>query len=256
MRTLPHDPVLAAPALPVSADIGTHETVVEIFRSLPRGRVLDAPAGAGALSQKLGELGFEVIAADWHVPPSLTTACAHAIACDLNAPLPFAAATFDSVATVEGIEHLENPFALIREFGRVLRPGGHLVLTTPNVLVLSSRIRFLVTGFFNKFPRPLDERRHDPSFHINPLPYPELRFILRRCGFVIQDVTTNRVKRKERLLAGLLGPAIRLMTRIVLSSRETVLPDEAKQDVRRHLTSRAILGGQALIVVARKEEAG
>jgi len=47
--------------------------------------------------------------------------------------LPFATASFDAVLAFELIEHVSSPSAFVREVYRVLRPGGMLVLTTPNV---------------------------------------------------------------------------------------------------------------------------
>ena len=51
---------------------------------------------------------------------------------DANAPLPFADASFDLVWCSEVIEHLEQPAASLAELRRVTKPGGELVLTTPN----------------------------------------------------------------------------------------------------------------------------
>lgn len=48
--------------------------------------------------------------------------------------LPFAINTFDVVFSSEVIEHTPDPLAVINEMVRVLRPGGHLVLSTPNWL--------------------------------------------------------------------------------------------------------------------------
>ena len=45
--------------------------------------------------------------------------------------LPFADCVFDSVVCSEVLEHVPQPDLLFREVWRVLRPGGHLVLTTP-----------------------------------------------------------------------------------------------------------------------------
>jgi SAM-dependent methyltransferase len=45
--------------------------------------------------------------------------------------LPFAAGAFDTVLSNEVLEHVPEPAQLLAEVSRVLRPGGHLVLTTP-----------------------------------------------------------------------------------------------------------------------------
>lgn len=46
--------------------------------------------------------------------------------------LPFADGSFDFVLLSEVVEHLEAPQMSIREASRVLRPGGRLLVTTPN----------------------------------------------------------------------------------------------------------------------------
>lgn len=238
--------------LPVSADIGTHERVLEIFTALERGRVLDAPAGSGALTARLLALGFAVVSADLEAPETLRAAAQEFLIADLNKPVPLPEASFDYIASIEGIEHLENPFAWARECHRLLRPGGRLILTTPNILVSSSRWRFLLTGFYNKFPRPLDETRHSPADHINPIAYPELRYILRRAGFTIERLTTNRVKPLE-WLGVLFLPLIWLLTRLALAFEQTKTTRPARRAIFRELMSKAVLFGQALIVVARKD---
>ena len=64
-------------------------------------------------------------------------------------PLPDGCA--DVVAAVETIEHLENPRACIRELTRLLRPGGWLVVTTPNQLSLLSKLTLVLKNRFNAF---------------------------------------------------------------------------------------------------------
>ena len=47
-------------------------------------------------------------------------------------PLPFADASFDWVITFQVIEHIRRDGEFVREIHRVLRPGGQLIVTTPN----------------------------------------------------------------------------------------------------------------------------
>lgn len=55
------------------------------------------------------------------------------VRCDLSKPsLPFADAEFDFVYCSEVLEHLREPETLIAEIGRIAKPAGHLLMTTPN----------------------------------------------------------------------------------------------------------------------------
>lgn len=68
-----------------------------------------------------------------------------------TAALPIADGSADVAAAVEVIEHLENPRALVRELVRVARPGGWIVVTTPNQLSMLSLLTLLLTGRFAAF---------------------------------------------------------------------------------------------------------
>ena len=49
-------------------------------------------------------------------------------------PLPFNDNEFETILNFETIEHMPQPDEFIQELARILKPGGHLVLTTPNIL--------------------------------------------------------------------------------------------------------------------------
>ena len=59
-------------------------------------------------------------------------------------PPPFAEAQFDIILFSEVIEHLANPpLEALETFARLLKPGGHLIVSTPNQFYLKSRLRTL-----------------------------------------------------------------------------------------------------------------
>jgi SAM-dependent methyltransferase len=110
------------------------------------GEVLDAGCGEGYGSSMLAERASKVVGVD--LEPDVVE---HAQASypqvrfqtgDLLS-LPFPDASFDGVVTLQVIEHLQRPREFVSECARVLRPGGVLVLATPNRITFSpdGRIR-------------------------------------------------------------------------------------------------------------------
>ncbi len=67
------------------------------------------------------------------------------------ARLPLPDARVDAAAAVEVIEHLENPRAFVRELARIVRPGGWVVVTTPNQLSALSLLTLALKGRFSAF---------------------------------------------------------------------------------------------------------
>ncbi len=93
---------------------------------------------------------------------------------DGRAPLPDGVA--DVVAAVETIEHLENPRAFLRELTRLCKPGGRVVVTTPNQLSLLSTLTLVAFGEFNAF------RAGSYPAHLTALLAVDLRRIAAECG--------------------------------------------------------------------------
>ena len=145
---------------------GVHEAALALVQkwARPGCRVADLCAGAGAFSARLVASGYSVVAADIRRDGFAVDVPFHAVDLQTTFADALGASTYDCVVALEGIEHLENPWAFLRECRRLLKPGGILVLSTPNVECVLSRLVFLVTGCFPTFDRTM----RNPS-HITPV---------------------------------------------------------------------------------------
>jgi 2-polyprenyl-3-methyl-5-hydroxy-6-metoxy-1,4-benzoquinol methylase len=105
---------------------------VDVCRRL----VLDAGCGTGRPTAALARRNAEVVAIDFgeHLVARARQRCACRPVVGSVMSLPFPDAVFDVVFSTEVIEHLTHPPLAVKEFSRVLKPGGHLVLSTPNKL--------------------------------------------------------------------------------------------------------------------------
>ena len=68
--------------------------------------------------------------------------------CDIAA-IPEASASFDAILCTEVLEHLPNPVEAVREFSRLLKPGGVLLLTAPFCSIAHFTPYYFSTGFSN-----------------------------------------------------------------------------------------------------------
>ena len=127
------------------------------FDFLPRvenARVLDVGIGQGFLDYCIKKvLNYEVTGVDAQREETeswrrrLTEEGIQFKLCDISQePLPFDEASFDIVLFLEVIEHLFPPraFLVLKEINRVLKPGGFLVMSTPNQAGLGHRLGLLI----------------------------------------------------------------------------------------------------------------
>lgn len=240
-------------AIPENTSKNTHNVVASMLAGAPYQRVLDIPCGAGAFTSRLMMAGKEVHPAD--ISNILQVSNDNFRRADMNGTLPYEDGFFDSIVCIDGIEHLERPFDFIRECRRILRDGGWLLLSTPNINSLRSRWRWFWTSHHNKNKVPLNERRPGPMHHINMMSYQRLRYILHTNGFRIEDVGTNRVKLISWLYA-VFVPFAFLFTAYVYA-REEKDRDQAKinREIKKALFGRPLLFGETMIIRARKVSA-
>lgn len=236
------------------AHLEIHDTVVYIMEALPRGRVLDVPAGEGALAARLIREGFQVFCCDLY-PQIFRLKGVEIKQGDLSGSLPYADSQFDYVTCLEGLEHIENPQQAIREFQRMLKPGGQLLISIPNILNIEERMKWLLNGYTSHF-KPLS-REHvtklrtefgemeEIAFHINPISYSELRYTLEKYGFEIVKLFRDKPKGNLWLYYPIVA-IIRLIGKLTPKHKRSERWTEELQ------SNEVLLGGNTLIVHATK----
>jgi 2-polyprenyl-3-methyl-5-hydroxy-6-metoxy-1,4-benzoquinol methylase len=137
----------------ISDDCCTNLALKLVIESGAQGCFLEFGAGIGNLAKLLSNLHVtrSIVCADILPRPSTLPEKIRWIQSDLNFSLPEPENSFDVIVSVEVLEHLENPRAVFREFYRLLKPGGTLVLTTPNQESLRSYLSLLFGGHFAAF---------------------------------------------------------------------------------------------------------
>lgn len=176
---------------------------------------------------------------------------------DLNRqPLPYKDNQFALVTCIETIEHLENYREVIREIYRVLQPWGVAVFSTPNILNLRSRLRYLSSGFYNLFgPLASDESDiHTTRGHINPVSWFYLSHALLSAGFRDLNVTVDKYQRRSLLAFPFLIIPLRVTNWIVYRRDKSTYGtlDERNAWAVRAMNSPDLLLGRTLIVTAVK----
>jgi len=186
---------------------GVHSRFLKFFsdRSEPAGlKILDVGAGEGALTQKLFEMGYQMQACDFS-PEAFKFSPVHCDGVDITLPFPYADNSFDRVIAVEVTEHILDHENFFRETFRILKPGGKLYISTPNILSMKSRFRFLFQGFPYGF-KPLEMQTHDGMQHVAALSLNQYNYLALKYGFQEAEYGIDRRQSTSRWLRILFSP--------------------------------------------------
>ncbi|HYU61252.1 MAG TPA: class I SAM-dependent methyltransferase [Solirubrobacterales bacterium] len=144
--------------------LGGHRMLLDMVPA--GGRVLDAGCSAGYLAERLVQRGSAVVGIelDPEAAERARSVCEEVLVGDVEAvELPFEPGSFDAVVCGDLIEHLRDPGRFLARVRPLLRPGGRLALTTPNVANWTIRLGLLF-GRFRYTQRGILDETHTHLF--------------------------------------------------------------------------------------------
>lgn len=146
----------------------------------PIGKLLDVGCGGGRFLNRMQKRGWQVEGTDFDEQATKKVTSRYGITTHVG-DLPqcaLPANSFDVITMSQTIEHLYDPLATLRECLRILKPGGLLVMTTPNV-------RSIAAGEFGASWRGWEAPRHLHLFSVE-----SLQKLTQRAGFEVTEART------------------------------------------------------------------
>lgn len=121
------------------------------------------------------------------------------ILCDLNKEkIPRDNNSFDAVVMGEVLEHTINPYKVMREFHRILKQNGILILSVPNTCSFINRLNMLRGKLPTGCAMPSDDDSYE--HHIVDFNKEKIIELLEKTGFKVELITSNGIITKGKLI--------------------------------------------------------
>jgi len=123
--------------------------------------------------------------------------------------LPFEDTYFDAVVCLDVIEHVFEPRDLVKEIYRILKRGGSLVLSTPNIRYWHHLFIFVIKG---RFPKTSNDTEHYDGGHLHYFTFKDCEELLKSYGFkiVAKNGVFGMYYFKELLSTGIVMKAMKI----------------------------------------------
>lgn len=244
------------------------KTIRPLENQLSKKTVIDVPAGKGLTSQYLKSLGCEVHALDL-VPEFFEVKDLRCEPCDLNDKIPKPDDFADVVVTQEGIEHISDQVHAFKEFSRVLKKDGRLLLTCPNGSSMKAKFSHLMgecekSGKImppNLFDSIWFNSGHSDRIYFGHLFVPtisKLRVLAEVNGFEIEKIFFSHLKYSNLILFILLYPFIFIsqgLNYLKNARKRPLAKSEYKEAFLLSINPKVLLDGSLVILFKKVKDA-
>lgn len=157
--------------------------ILELVGNARGKKILDVGCATGYLGCRLKEVGNRVIGVEISAPAAeeARKVLDKVHVFDIESKWPALDEGFDLAIAAETLEHIFDPTQVLKEIRQILVPNGELVITTPNFLTWTNRIKFLLGKFQYTSQGAFD------FGHIRFFTYSYLREVLSANGFKIVE---------------------------------------------------------------------
>jgi 2-polyprenyl-3-methyl-5-hydroxy-6-metoxy-1,4-benzoquinol methylase len=169
-----------------------HRVFPAIFEDRHHTRIIDVAAGVGCTAQKIHENYPADLLCNDITPKCLAILKQlglSTISFDLDnneKPYPFPDDHFDTVISLETIEHLIHVDYFLTETYRILNWDGYLYISSPNYAGIQYMPQYLLKG--RSFEDPLSSKRYEFYAHVRYFTYKTLLEFVESFGFVLDTV--------------------------------------------------------------------
>jgi SAM-dependent methyltransferase len=237
-----------APPHALGTPLAAYRKVHQILSQAGAKTILDCAAGQGAFARELKERSYDVQCCDVY-PDDFK---ANEIPCkyaNLNDRVPFESDQFDALACLNALQRIWARGRALSEMARVIKPGGHLILSVFNNNNLMRRFMFLLSGSI------IHDTCGPPYAYVPDLPNPEASF---RYAMTVGDILAGieSVGLEPQSLEAVMwskGSLLLAPLGLVPLLLQPFVPERYKQQCHpREASSPNILFKNCLVVVARK----
>jgi len=167
-------------------------------------KIVDFPAGNGITSGVIHDIGAIPLPFDLF-PEYFSVEGIECLPADAEHGIPLLEGSTDALICQEGIEHFQDQLTVLKEFNRVLKPKGSLLITTPNYSNLRAKFSYLFSEnerFLTIMPpnekdsiwmKTVNDNNRVYFGHIFLMGILKLRLLAKLSGFRIRKIHATRV---------------------------------------------------------------
>lgn len=158
----------------------------ELIGDVSNKTVLDIGVGENAISNGLDIEELITLDGLKHLNPT--------VVCDINKEkIPLKNKTVDTIIAGELIEHMISPVSFLKKCNSILKIGGEIILSTPNVSSLKNRFRVLLGLMPEYCAMAREDGLEDFQTHVKDFNFSYLKKLLAISGFEVTGKKTNGI---------------------------------------------------------------